>query len=411
MNLSPEKRLERAVMQLLRDKRSSWLSGIIVYGKRELSTRVPTGATDGVNEVYNPDFITKLSEEQLKGLVLHENLHKAYSHLTIWRHLWEEDPQCANAAMDYVINGVITFDLEFGLPEGALISEEFHGMDTEAVFQILKKQRQQKPQQQKKSGGKGTGDGHGKQSGSGGDEVDNNGGSMDTHDWEEAQRNAAKDGGKAGERTREYIERALRQGEMAAKYAGQGGGMAERLGLLQPPKVDWRRVLAEFLTETIKGNDESTWRRPSRRGMAMDIYLPSRYTEQAGELVLAIDTSGSIGGEELGKMLAETASLCRSLNPLRLTLLYWDSHVAGVEEYSVGQYDTLVQSTKPRGGGGTDPACIKAWLDDNQRRPAAIVIMTDGYVSSWPTFDAPCLWAITVRNITAQSGRTVTMED
>lgn len=398
--MSPEQMLERAVMQLLRDPKTMWLSGIIVYGERTLSTRVPTAGTDGVNEIYNPDYLVTLTESQRKGLVLHEVLHRAYSHLRVWQHLWKKDADVANQAMDYVINGQIIWDLDQELPAGALVEERFHKMDTEQVFRIL----YQEKEKQAKKGGSGSGSG-------GGGGGSGSGQPLDSHDWEKAKELADQDTGEHGQTHEDYIERALRQGEMAAKYAGHGSNMAEKLGVLQPPKVDWRRVLAEFLTEAMKGGDDSTWRRPARRGLAMDVYLPSRYTEEAGELVLALDTSGSISGVELGKMLAETASLCRSLNPARVTLLYWDSAVASVEEYTIGQYDALVESTKPKGGGGTSPECIKQWLDDNNRTPQAIVIMTDGYVLSWPTFSCPCLWAITTKGIIAQSGRTVTMEN
>jgi predicted metal-dependent peptidase len=206
---------------------------------------------------------------------------------------------------------------------------------------------------------------------------------------------AEEDEGRSGQRQQEHIERALRQGEMAAKYAGHGSGMAEKLGVLQPPKVEWRKVLADFLTETLKGDDDSTWRRPARRGMAMDIYMPSRYTDKAGELVLALDTSGSISGVELGKMLAETASLCQSLHPEKVTLLYWDAAVARVEEYDPNQYATLVASTKPKGGGGTMVECVPEYMQKHNVKAQCAIVFTDGYLGgSWGNWSCPVLWVI-----------------
>jgi len=55
----------------------------------------------------------------------------------------------------------------------------------------------------------------------------------------------------------------------------------------------------------------------------------------------------------------------------------------------------LVESTKPAGGGGTDPACVPKYLKANQIKPECVVMLTDGYVfGSWGEWDCPVLWCI-----------------
>ena len=66
-------------------------------------------------------------------------------------------------------------------------------------------------------------------------------------------------------------------------------------GDLLKTQVDWREVLREFVTTTCVGNDYSTWSRPNRRLLGQDIYLPSGISEKVEDLVVAVDTSYSVG--------------------------------------------------------------------------------------------------------------------
>jgi len=66
-----------------------------------------TACTNGRDVVYGRAFIDKLSEPNVKGLILHENLHKAFRHTTMWKHVYRSSPQMANMACDFVINLMI----------------------------------------------------------------------------------------------------------------------------------------------------------------------------------------------------------------------------------------------------------------------------------------------------------------
>jgi predicted metal-dependent peptidase len=75
--------------------------------------------------------------------------------------------------------------------------------------------------------------------------------------------------------------------------------------------------------------------------------------------------------------------------------------------------DTLVASTKPKGGGGTDPVCVEKYLKKESVRPEAIIMLTDGYVGSWGTgWEAPILWVISNNpRATAAVGQTIHIKD
>ena len=83
--------------------------------------------------------------------------------------------------------------------------------------------------------------------------------------------------------------------------------------------------------------------------------MPSVIGESVGRIVLGIDMSGSIGPAEIGQFLGNVKRICETVRPEGIDLLYWDTRVCQHEKYEQDQLDNLLSSTKPRGGGGTDP--------------------------------------------------------
>jgi predicted metal-dependent peptidase len=178
--------------------------------------------------------------------------------------------------------------------------------------------------------------------------------------------------------------------------AGKMGGTGNRdLDELLQPQIDWREVLREFIQNTCAGSDYSTYARPNRRLMSQGIIMPSGISEQVGELVIAIDTSGSVGQRELTAFLSEVKGVCDTAKPDKLRLLYWGSSVVGDEAYDMHELDNLVKSTKPMGGGGTDVNCVTQYMADEGIKPQACIVLTDGYLySGWGDWTCPVLWAI-----------------
>jgi predicted metal-dependent peptidase len=212
------------------------------------------------------------------------------------------------------------------------------------------------------------------------------------------------------------VDQAIRQGLMAEKKVGKGaGGMSRELQDLMEPKIDWREVLREFVKSTCSAKDTSSWRRVNRRFLSGDVYMPSLIGEKVGHLVIAIDTSGSIGDKELNEFLSEVKGVAEEVNPDKVDLIYWDSEVAAHEEYEGdGDVANIVSSTRPKGGGGTSPSCISSFLDNKKIVPECIIILTDGHVGSdWGHgWTAPVLWTIVGGNtVVAPNGKTVHVKD
>ena len=174
--------------------------------------------------------------------------------------------------------------------------------------------------------------------------------------------------------------------------------MGRDLADLVEPKVDWREVLREFVKATCNAKDTSSWRRVNRRYLSSDIYMPSLIGERVGHLVIGIDTSGSVGNAELAEFLSEVQSIAKDVHPDKVDLIYWDGEVAGHEEYSSSQVDSIIDSTKPAGGGGTEPACVPKYIHKHDIKGERLLMLTDGYIpeqnpSNWQ-IGMPVLWCV-----------------
>lgn len=387
-NLTEEQRLSKAVVAIMGSPKYTALAGVLMIGDRMVTDdpMIPTACTNGRDEKYDRTFVSKLNDAELRFLILHEVYHKLFKHLHIWRHLYDEDPDLANMANDYVINIKLfddNKDDKFATMTGELskgcLDEKYRGMDSAQVYNLLRKQ------QPKGRGGQGGGGG----GGGSGSLPENGQQPFDIHDWEGAKELTADE---KRELSRD-LDEAIRQGALVAGKMGSGGD--RDLEELLQPQVDWREALREFIQTTCAGNDYSTWRRPNRRYISSGIYMPSGISERVGELILAIDTSGSIGNAALSAFLTEVKEICDTVHPDGVRVLYWDTQICRDEKYDVEDLDTLVQSTKPEGGGGTDVQCVTDYIRDNNINAQAAIVLTDGYLyGGWGQWTMPVLWTI-----------------
>ena len=388
MNVSD--RIKRAHIAIMQHKKFCAYSGVIACGKVVVDDSVPTAATDGWDVRYNPAFVeaNMSTDPELRFLVLHEATHKAYRHMTVWQKLHEEDARLANIAADYFVNLHLQ-DTDAGegfikMPKlGIQPNEKYRGWSVAMIFEDLK--QQQDPE-----------------------DGSNDGGGMDEHDWDgnEAQGNPAQEQEQANE-----IQRAIRQGEiLRKKLAGKGSGNDDGMfGDLLNPKVDWRKLLREFVTEYCAGRDESSWRKPNRRFLSQDIYMPSMVGTTITRLVVGMDTSGSVfNSPEMDQFAAELTRIIEDVKPQKIDVIYWDDRVTGHQTFEDGQF--AIGNLKPKGGGGTDGSVLFNYLRDKNIRPDAIVQFTDGYVGDWGQTDVPTLWGITSASITAPFGTSVHVE-
>ena len=399
MQYNEDQRLKRAHVALMKHQETALYSGIIMMGKSEVKDDIPTACTDGINKYYGRKFIEKLNDMELRALVLHENLHVALNHVSRFKRLFQENPMLMNACADYVVNDVIVHLKDENLcklPEGGLYEDKYHNWSVKEVYDDLKQQLSN-PSDSDDAGG----DGEPMQAAMQSSKLSPDSlKTLDEHDFANSEKTP-----KELKEMKQKIENALKEGSiLAGKF---GANVPRAIEELFEPKIDWREVLREFIQQSIKGNDEYTWRKFNKRMMANDLYLPSMENETIGELVLAIDTSASIGQKELGEFATEVVSICDTVTPERIRILWWDYEVAKEQVFDRDSYQSIRDLLKPDGGGGTRVSCVSEYIIKHKIESQAIIVFTDGYVENDISWDiqSPTLWVVTEnKNFTGLPG-------
>ena len=382
--LTQEQRLHRAYFEIINQSKYVHLASIMMHGTHQVVDAEITACTDGRDVAYGRKFLEALSNEEGRCLILHEVYHKMYRHLRTWKHLHDKDAQCANQACDYVINLQIAEENSDGfatMPEGGCLDRRFRNMSAQQVFDIIYQEKQEE----------------GGSSGGGGEPIDD-------HDWDGAKELSDEE----VQELEDQIEGAIREGAILA--GKQGAGLSDSFKELLRPKVDWRKVTRKFVSEQCVGRDYGTYARPNRRFIGSDIYLPSLVSETIPELLVALDTSGSCWSA-LPYFLAEVKSICSTIKPHKLHLMFWDTNV--VYEMHEGNNVEDLKVKDAFGGGGTDVNCVTTYLKEHNIKPTASVILTDGYLSNgWGKWDHPVLWClVNNKNDVPPKGKFVRVED
>ena len=335
----------------------------------EFDENIPTASTNGKRIKFNPEFVNDLTDEEVKFLVAHECLHPMLEHN--YRR-GERQPKRWNMAADYVINKLLVDDNIGRMPKVGLHDPNIYqagGGTSEGIYNILPEQ--------------------------------NEDGDMD------GMLDNCEDGdGSPAEQAQQQAEWKVKvaQAAQAAKMMGKmSAGLQRLVDEVLAPKVDWRDVLHRFLVKA--KTDQRSFARFNRRFLPQGIYLPSSSGETMGELVFAVDCSGSISQDTINQFAAEIANVKDDLSPARIHVFYFDSQVSHVESY--GTDDPL--DIKPHGGGGTDFAPVFDKINELDIEPVAIVFLTDLCCSSFGDEPScPVLWVTTDAG-TAPFGETVLM--
>jgi predicted metal-dependent peptidase len=183
---------------------------------------------------------------------------------------------------------------------------------------------------------------------------------------------------------------AIAQAESAARARGElPAGLARAADQVLRPPADWRAVLREFVSASAR-NDYS-WARPSRRFLARGLYLPGLRSEELGDVVVAVDTSGAIGPAELGVFASELDDLLAAFD-CTATIVSHDAVVQKVDHWQPADGPFVLD---PVGGGGTDHRCVFDWLDQSGHSPTCIICLTD-LDTTFPDIPpaSPVLWAV-----------------
>lgn len=317
----------------------------------------PTLQTDGKTIWVHPQWVDNHSDKNLMWALGHEALHCVFKHML---NRGDRDPRKWNIAADYVNNQLLEADMENCRPENVFFDPAIYakgGGTTEGVYNILPDDM----------GGGGGGGGPW-------DMVQDMGGSP----AEIAEASA-------------MWSVAVSQAAAAAKAQGRLSEEMERfVGELLNPKVPWEDVLRRFCMRQTR--IDRSFARPSRRHLHRGEYMPGLSGEGMGDILIAVDQSGSVSEDELRRFASEMQSIKDDACPAVMHVLYFASTVMKHDQFSADEELVIA----PNGTGGTAFSPIFRYAADNDINPDCCVVLTDLYCSDFGNHpDYPVLWCTT----------------
>jgi predicted metal-dependent peptidase len=182
-----------------------------------------------------------------------------------------------------------------------------------------------------------------------------------------------------------YVRYATAQAIRQAAGSVPGGWERWAAEILEP-KVDWRRELATAIRVGISqraGCVDFSYRRPSRRGHAVQGVVLPAMCHPVPRVAIVIDTSGSISAEMLGSALGEVKGILRAVGCQDgVDLLSVDYEVQGRSRV------TRAEKVQLRGGGGTNMGAGLEAAAELRSKPDVCIVVTDGW-TPWPESPVP----------------------
>ena len=330
-----------------------------------------TIATDAHQIFLNRQYLDGLSLSQIEFALAHEALHCALAHFSRRQH---REQHRWDVACDFAVNSLLVNDGLVPVPD-ALHLSEFDGLSAEEIYPMIEDELDRS-----------THDGH-------------------LYDGQATDENlVAPDSRECSDRPgvprplspmerlkleQQWQERLAGAAQQALQAGRLSASLARMLNLLITPSVSWRNMLAKFMS--MRSRDDFDYARPGRR--EGDAILPA-LRSVAIEVVVALDTSGSIAVSEMTEFVSEINALKGQVRA-RITLLACDSEIAPESPEIYEPWEAMAIPSSLAGGGGTDFRPVFGWISHQDRSPDLLIYFTDGegrFPSSPP--DYPVLWLV-----------------
>jgi len=316
----------------------------------------PTMATDGNIVYWNEDFVNKITDEEASGVLAHEVLHVIFKHCLRTKSNLEK----WNYACDIAINRIL-IEEGFKLPENGVIGDEkYRGWNAEKIYNDLE--------------------------------------SWEMPNWGLLEQTKGKGGKSLSDAEIKQFEADLNvkilMAHETSKSIGKEPGslIGELINQIKKPQIDWRDVFYRV----IGGDqpDDYSWIKHNRKIYYMQgIYMPSVQKYGVGDIIIAIDTSGSVSNKEMEYFLTELNSITENYKPRSVTVIQCDSKIQKVDTYFPGE---IIDSIECRGRGGTDCFPVFDYIEKENLPCDNFVYLTDLEMYRFPRRpEYPVLWVTT----------------
>lgn len=386
---------EESIVAMFTDTISgnNFYAHLVAKCKVRMSNTLPTAGVSFTNSAYNltinPFFFDSLQPKERIDVIKHELLHIMYRHLTVRKDF--ADHEQANIAMDMAINQALRY-----LPEGAVHHKTYNfpsGLNTEQYYKLLDEdQDYQDKKKAKEAMQKAIAEAIKEAIENG--NVDGNGQPLDAdgnpiqgltpdgvHQWADISEEAQEI---LDSITSDMIESAI------TKTKGNlPGDIAMMLDLFKKKaQVNWKRELRKLVGNK-KANKRLTIKRRDRR-MPGRMDLRGKTKDTTFELIVLVDTSGSMDNNDILVPLNEIRHICEMTNTT-LKVVQVDTQVSAVSDFSAKDF-----TFERNGCGGTHMEAGIEYIHENKMKFDAIMFITDLYIedlSSWKFIPkAPIFW-------------------
>lgn len=314
--------VERCINHLLNTKpfyANFFLGCRVSYSDKSIPTAAVKLDNQGIMMLFNPEFLTTLTFEELQAVIEHETLHLLFDHLKEFGDK-SRNKMLANIAMDLAINQYIE-----NLPKGACTVK---GMNKQLKLKMLPEQ---------------------------------------TWEYYYAQLEKAKDKIQKTVSIDEHLEQGhkldknmskaiLKQAVDSAIKASNGVLPKEVLkvydNLNSQSVLPWQQILANFVSRSVSSSTQSTRKRSNRR---FGLDQPGRKKKRELTLGVCVDSSGSISDDQYSAFLTEIVRISKTAQ--KTYLVEADCVVQSVQ--TIKKNKQVPMTRKGCGGTAYQPAITK----------------------------------------------------
>ncbi len=380
--VNPSRKLERARARLM--MQSPWLGNLANSIQWVPDENLMAFEANGRRLRYRPEFLEEAGVEVLEFVLANAALHRLLGHQ---ERKGKREQRLWQLATDHAINAMLEKN-GFFIPEFARGFQRYASGYAESIYQELLRENPPKEEEDREDRE---------------EEADER--AEPNEEWRNSPRSRSEGRQESDPLAERLEEERLEQ--MTRRYLESGElpeGIEALLPELSRSRHDWRQELHRYFDPFVK--NDYRFAPPNAKHLYRGFSLPSLYSERL-EIVVAIDSSGSIDRELMGQFLAELEGILEQFSDYAIELIVADDRIRFHRRFETGE----ALEYEAHGGGGTDFRPLFEYVERNLDPPRALIYFTDGagiYPEREPAYDV--LWALS-REGTVPFGTKIVLEN
>lgn len=341
--------------------------------------------TDGRNIYFVESHLKDLNSENIKFIICHEIMHLLLDHL-----LRREDknPIVWNYATDYIVNYLLRHNKDSNdkldpigeMPDCCLYDDKYnYQWNAESIYEDLMNNN---------------GSRDGKLQIINLSPKDNRSLKSDLHSSQNS-----KKGEVSKENATYFASEICSNLDKGCSKSELSSCITRILDSLQDINYNWKSILYKYIKKIMVKNN-STWKKPSRRSIAVNTYLPRTMKTEYFKFTIAIDTSGSMEKQDIDDVLSNILSMCRQLDKFTLNIFTFSGvcHKETLQTFTEKDIFKKINDFKMETNWSTDIRSAFEFVQTNKdlQDSDLFIVMTDGIDGMLPMlgYKNPLIWCI-----------------